>query len=60
MSTNHHEKALVTAESVVQDDQTNFERYSELGWAYFHAERLNDAMATFQRAVALNPRAARA
>jgi len=58
MITDEKTKAMVIAENAAENDPTNFERYSELGWAYFHTERLNDAMATFQRAVALNPRAA--
>lgn len=32
----------------------------ELGMAYFHAERLDEAMAAFQRAIELNPNAAAA
>jgi Flp pilus assembly protein TadD len=58
MSTDEQVQTIVAAESAVQDDPTNFERYSELGWAYFQAERLNEAMAAFQHAVALNPNAA--
>jgi len=60
MITEEQAKAIVSAESAVQNNPTNFERYSELGWAYFQAEQLNEALAAFQRAVALNPRAAEA
>lgn len=58
MGTEEQEKAIVSAENTVQNNPTDFERYNELGWAYFQAERLNEAMAAFQRAVALNPSAA--
>jgi len=53
-------KAIVTAEIAVKNDPTNFELYIELGWAYFHADRLNEAMIAFQRAIALDSGAANA
>ncbi len=58
MSIDEQEKTIAAAEIAVKNNPTNVEHYSELGWAYFHAERLNDALAAFQHAVALNPSAA--
>ena len=58
MITDEQKKAIISAEIAVTNNPTNFELHIELGWAYFHAERLNEAMAAFQRAVALNPSAA--
>jgi len=51
-------KAIVTAEIAVKNNPANFEFYVELGMAYFHAGRLDEAMAAFQRAIVLNPSAA--
>ena len=58
MITDEQEKEIVNAEIAVKNNPTNFELYIELGWAYFHAKRHNEAMAAFQHAVALNPSAA--
>jgi len=60
MTTEEQEKAILTAEIAVKNDSENFERYIDLGMAYFYAERLTDAMNTFQQAIAINPSAARA
>lgn len=58
MITDEQAQAIATAERAAEHDPSNFERYSELGWAYFQAEQLNEAMAAFQHAIALNPSAA--
>ena len=58
MITNEQGKAIASAEIAVKNCPTNFELYIKLGWAYFDAERLNEAMAAFQSAIGLNASAA--
>jgi tetratricopeptide (TPR) repeat protein len=60
MTAEEQEKAIITAEIAVKNAPGNFETYIDLGMAYFHAERLKDAMAAFQRAITMNPNASRA
>ena len=58
MTSREQEEAIHSAEISVKNDPDNFESHIALGTAYFHAERLSDAMESFQQAVALNPNAA--
>ena len=60
MHTEAQENMVNVAEIAVSNKPTDFERYVELGMAYFHAQRLADALVAFQRAIALNPNAASA
>lgn len=60
MKTEEQEKAIISAESAVKNNPTDFETYIELGMVYFHAERFKDALTAFQQAIVMNPLAARA
>lgn len=60
MHTEAQENIVIAAELAVRDNPTDFERYAELGMAYFHAERLDEALSAFQHALQLNPNAAAA
>lgn len=46
---------ITTAESAANEKPDNAELQVNLGMAYFHAQRLDEAMAAFQRAIALKP-----
>src|SRR6185503_13485360 len=60
MITEEQGKAILTAENAVNKNPTNSEHHVELGMAYFHAERLDEAMAAFRQAILLDPSAANA
>lgn len=51
---------VLAAKDAVKRNPTNFENHVELGIVYFDAERLDEAMAAFERAIELNPNAAAA
>ncbi len=53
--TEKQENTILTAERAVKHNPTDPELQVTLGMAYFHAERLDAAMAAFQQALALNP-----
>ncbi len=55
-----HEQTIAAAQAAVASNPQNSELYSQLGMAYFEAERLDEASAAFHQALALNPQAAAA
>jgi tetratricopeptide (TPR) repeat protein len=48
-------EAIAAAERAIQDDPTDYRLLGQLGWAYFEAERYDDAMDVFQRGADLYP-----
>lgn len=50
-----HNHVIAAAESATKAKPADAELQVKLGMAYFHAQRLDDALAAFQRAVALKP-----
>ena len=55
MNTTEYESAIADAASAVRNRPNDFAAFEDLGSAYFEADRLDEAMTAFQRAVALNP-----
>src|SRR3712207_6259167 len=55
MNNEEQVQAILTAERAAQENPINADLQVDLGIAYFYAERLDEALAAFQRALALNP-----
>lgn len=55
-----HEQTIAAAQAAIANQPHDSELYSQLGMAYFDAERLDEARAAFHHALALNPKAAAA
>jgi tetratricopeptide (TPR) repeat protein len=60
MNGTENEQAIHAAQIAVTSNPSDFAAHVELGMAYFHADRLDEAMAAFERAITLNPDAAAA
>jgi superkiller protein 3 len=60
MTREEQEKAIAAAKAAIDRDPTNSQNHVELGMAYFHADRFDEAMSAFRQAVALNPNEATA